>query len=58
VSEAVAADIASVLAAAAAANFAGVAVVGRSPDELAHGIEAAERLGLFLIAAPRQGSAP
>lgn len=57
VSEVVAGDIASVLAAAAAAHFAGVAVVGRSPDELAHGIESAERQGLFLITAPRQGSA-
>lgn len=52
VSGAVAADIASVLAAAAAAQFAGIAIVGRTPDELAHGIEAAERHGLFLIAAP------
>jgi hypothetical protein len=30
-------------------------VLGRSPDDLAHGIEAADRHGLFLIAAP-QGS--
>lgn len=54
VSEAAAGDIASVVAAAAAAHIAGVAVVGRSADELTHGIEAAERAKLFLIAAPRQ----
>ena len=48
-------DLASVVAAAAAAQFAGIAVLGRSPDDLAHGIEAADRHGLFLIAAP-QGS--
>ncbi len=56
VSAAVAPDIAAVLDAASVAHLAGVAVVGRSPDELAQGIEAAERHGLFFIAAPRQGS--
>ncbi len=58
VSEAGAGDIQSILAAAAAAHLAGVAVVGRSPDALAHGIDTAERYGLFLIAAPRQEAAP
>lgn len=57
-SESAASGIVSIAEAAAAAHFAGIAVVGRTPDELAHGIEAAERLGLFLIAAPpRQGNA-
>jgi len=57
VSQAVAADIASVLAAGAAAHLAGVAVAGCSPAELAHGIATAERYKMFLIAAP-QGSVP
>lgn len=57
VSDAVASDIASVIAAAASAHLAGVAVVGRSPDELAHGIETAERLRQFLVTAPRQRGA-
>jgi DUF1009 family protein len=55
VSGAVAPDLGSVVAAAAAAQLAGIAMIGRSPDDLAHGIEAADRHGLFLIAAP-QGS--
>jgi len=55
VSEAVAGDLASVMAAAAAAHLAGIAVVGRSPSELAHGMEPAERYKLFLLAAPPQG---
>ena len=55
VSGGVATDLGSVIAAAAAAQLAGIAVIGRSPDDLAHGIEAADRHGLFLIAAP-QGS--
>jgi DUF1009 family protein len=45
-------DILPVLAVASAANCAGIAVIGRTPDELAHAIETAERAGLFLIAAP------
>ena len=53
VSEAVAADLASVVSAAAAAHLAGIAVLGRTPAELAHGIALADRHGLFLIAAPR-----
>jgi DUF1009 family protein len=55
ISQAAAGDIASVIAAASAAHLAGVAVVGRTPDELAHGIEAAERFKQFLIAAPQKG---
>ena len=46
------ADLTSVIAAAAAAQLAGIAVIGRSPGDLAHGIEAADRHRLFLIAAP------
>lgn len=57
VSSVVAADIVSVLTAAAAAHMAGVAVAGCSMIDLAHGIETAERHKLFLIAAPRQDSA-
>ena len=44
-----------VIAGVVVAAGAGIAVLGRSPDDLAHGIEAADRQGLFLIAAP-QGS--
>jgi DUF1009 family protein len=55
VSGAAAPDLASVVAAAAGAQFAGIAVLGRSPDDVAHGIETADRHGVFLIAAP-QGS--
>jgi DUF1009 family protein len=55
ISQAAAGDIASVIAAASAAHLAGVAVVGRTPNELAHGIEAAERFKQFLIAAPQKG---
>ncbi len=57
VTEAVAADMTSVLSAAASAGMAGVAVVGRSPAELAHASAAAKRFGLFLIAAPREARA-
>jgi len=57
VSEAVTSDLASVVAAAAAAHLAGVAVVGRRPDELAHGVEAAARYKLFLVTAPRREGA-
>jgi DUF1009 family protein len=56
VSEAVAADLASVISAAASAHLAGIAVLGRMPDELVHGIELADRHGLFLIATPRGGA--
>ena len=56
VSEAVAADLASVISAAAAAHLAGIAVLGRTPDELVHGIELADRHGLFLIATPHGGA--
>lgn len=52
VSEVVAADLASVVSAAAAAHLAGIAVLGREPAELAHGTPLADRHGLFLIAAP------
>jgi DUF1009 family protein len=57
VTEAVATDMNSVLSAAASAGMAGVAVVGRSPQELAHASNAAKRFGLFLVAAPREASA-
>jgi DUF1009 family protein len=50
VSEAVAADLTSVISAAASAHLAGLAVLGRTPEELAHGIKLADRHGLFLIA--------
>jgi DUF1009 family protein len=56
VSEAVAADLASVISAAAAAHLAGIAVIGRTPADLAHGIALADRNGLFLIAAPAGGT--
>ena len=56
VSEAVAADLASVISAAAAAHLAGIAVIGRTPGDLAHGIALADRNGLFLIAAPAGGT--
>jgi len=56
VSEAVAADLASVISAAASAHLAGIAVLGRTPNELAHGIELADRHGLFLIATPQGGA--
>ncbi len=56
VSEAVAADLTSVISAAAAAHLAGIAVLGRTPAELAHGIALADRNGLFLIAAPTGGT--
>jgi DUF1009 family protein len=58
VSAAVAADLISVISAAASAHLAGIAVLGGSPGELAHGIEAAERYGLFLIAAGQPAGAP
>lgn len=56
VSEAVAADLNSVISAAAAAHLAGIAVLGRKPAELADGIALADRNGLFLIAAPAGGT--
>jgi DUF1009 family protein len=56
VSEAVAADLASVISAAAAAHLAGIAVVGCPPADLAHGASLADRNGLFLIAAPAGGT--
>lgn len=55
VSGAVAADLNSVISAAAAAHLAGIAVLGRSADELAHGVALADRHRLFLIAAPHPG---
>jgi DUF1009 family protein len=57
VSGAVAADLASVIAAAASAHLAGVAVLGRTADELAHGVALADRQRLFLLAAPFAGGA-
>jgi len=57
VSEAVAADLVSVISAAASAQFAGIAVLGRAPGDLAHGVDLADRHGLFLIATA-QGGAP
>ena len=55
--EAVAADLmTSVISAAAAAHLAGVAVVGRTPTDLAHGASLADRNGLFRIAAPAGGT--
>jgi DUF1009 family protein len=56
VSEAVAADLASVISAAASAQLAGIAVLGRAPGDLAHGIELADRHGLFLIATAQGGT--
>jgi DUF1009 family protein len=56
VSEAVAAELASVIAAATSAHLAGIAVLGRTPDELVHGIELADRHGLFLITTPNGGA--
>ncbi len=56
VSEAVAADLVSVISAAASAHLAGIAVLGSTPNELAHGIELADRHGLFLIATPHGGA--
>lgn len=58
VSEAVAADLVSVISAAASAHLAGLAVLGRTPEELAHGVELADRHGLFLIAAAPPGGVP
>ncbi len=58
VSEAVAADLASVIAAAAAAQFAGIAVIGRNAEELQAGVALADRHGLFLLAGGRAGDAP
>ncbi len=56
VDAAVAADLASVISAAAAAHLAGIAVIGRTPGDLAHGIAFADRNGLFLIAASAGGT--
>ncbi|MFA6140515.1 MAG: UDP-2,3-diacylglucosamine diphosphatase LpxI [Hyphomicrobium sp.] len=56
VSAAVAADLASVISAATSAQLAGVAVVGGTADALAHGIELADKHGLFLLAAPSGGA--
>jgi len=56
VSSAVAADLASVISAASSAQLAGVAVVGGTADALAHGIELADKHGLFLLAAPSGGA--
>lgn len=58
VSQTLAADIVSVIAAGGAAHLAGVAVIGCSPDDLARGIEAAERYRMFLLAVQREASAP
>lgn len=57
VSEAAAADLESVIAAAAAAHLAGVAVLGQPAGGAAHGVGAANRYGLFLLA-PAAGGAP
>jgi DUF1009 family protein len=56
VSSAVAPDLASVISAASSAQLAGVAVVGGTADALAHGIELADKHGLFLLAAPSGGA--
>jgi DUF1009 family protein len=56
VSAAVAPDLASVISAATSAQLAGVAVVGGTADALAHGIELADKHGLFLLAAPSGGA--
>jgi DUF1009 family protein len=56
VSQTLSADIVSVIASGAAAHMAGIAVVGCSEGDLAHGIETAERYRMFLMAVQREGS--
>lgn len=56
VSEAAAADLASVVNAAAAAHLAGIAVLGHPTTGTAQAIAAADRYGLFVLATPAGGA--